>query len=189
MLRLSKILMLFGVFCMFLTGFLYWQRTTPRRLEFKSEQLAAGVSHPDSEKGIQPKVLVIDDLNIILAIYPTVIENGRWQASDKGVSYLATSPFPGDEGNAIFYGHNWKNMLGPLVHARPGQNLEIVYSDGSIKKFKVSYTQTVTPDQTQILADSTDRRITLYTCTGFLDTKRFVVTALYEEGPDALSGF
>ena len=41
----------------------------------------------------------------------------------------------------------------------------------------IEYTQVVTPDQTHILAPSDDRRVTLYTCTGFLDRKRFVVTA------------
>ena len=60
---------------------------------------------------------------------------------------------------------------------KPGDRIEIAFSDGSIREFVVAYTTTVNPGQVEILKDSEDSRLTLYTCTGFLDSKRFVVTA------------
>jgi sortase (surface protein transpeptidase) len=50
-------------------------------------------------------------------------------------------------------------------------------NDGVKKEFKVEYTATVDPSQTYIIDNTKDTRITLYTCTGFLDSKRFVVVA------------
>lgn len=172
----SQVLLCFGFICLIFAGFLYWQRTTPARLKFNIKNVGSGSSQNSIK--IQPKVLIIRDLGIELDIYPETINNGKWNATDKGVSYLSSTVVPGEIGNSVIYGHNWKNLLGNLVKVKPGQIVEIIYSNGSLKKFEVKYTQVVTSDQIQILNQSKDRRITLYTCTGFLDIKRFVVTAV-----------
>jgi len=75
------------------------------------------------------------------------------------------------------YGHNWTNLLGPLVHAKPGQRIYISYADGSVSTFKIQATALVSPQDTSILAPSNDIRVTIYTCAGFMDSQRFVVTA------------
>jgi len=90
---------------------------------------------------------------------------------------LLDSPIPGRIGNSIFYGHNWTSLLGNLVNAKPGQEISIAFGSGEIERFKISYVQVVKPSQTDILNQTNDRRITLYTCTGFLDSKRLVVVA------------
>lgn len=111
-------------------------------------------------------------------MYPAQIENNKWEATTKGVSYLVTSPVPGNAGNSIIYGHNWGNLLGSLSKIKPGQKIEIVLDDNEKRTFIVEHTSIIGPDQTSVLEDTSDRRITLYTCTGFLDSKRFVVTAI-----------
>jgi len=68
--------------------------------------------------------------------------------------------------------------LGKLPKVKPGQEITIVFTDGSSKIFTIEYTSVVTPDQTHILNPTADSRITLYTCTGLFDNKRFVVTAV-----------
>ncbi|OGM58180.1 hypothetical protein A2955_01135 [Candidatus Woesebacteria bacterium RIFCSPLOWO2_01_FULL_37_19] len=171
----SKFLIFFGIICLSLAGFLYWRRVTPKRLQF--DEVPKVLSGNQLSGVIEPKLLVIKDLGIKLDIYPAEIKNARWEATAKGASYLTSTPIPGEVGNSVVYGHNWKSILGNLTKARSGQIIEITYSDGSTKDFRITFTQIVTPDQTQILNATKDRRITLYTCTGFLDTKRFVVTA------------
>ena len=170
-----RALIYFGIFCLTFAGFLYWQRTTPTRLQFDTGKIE---SSSVRSTNVEPRALIIADLGIELPIYPASIKNGRWEATGKGVSYLSSTPVPGEVGNSVIYGHNWKSILGNLVKARPGQTIEVLYSDGSRKEFEVKFTQVVTPDQTQILGQTGDNRITLYTCTGFLDSKRFVVTAI-----------
>lgn len=177
-----RVLIYFGIFCLTLAGFLYWQRTTPTRLEFDTGKIE---SASVSSTNLEPRAIIIRDLAIELPIYPASIKGAKWEATSKGVSYLSSTPVPGEVGNSVIYGHNWKSILGNLVKARPGQAIEVLYSDGSRKEFEIKYTQVVTPDQTQILDQTGDKRITLYTCTGFLDSKRFVVTAILSEDLDA----
>lgn len=172
--RLAAFLTVFGLVCLVLTAFLFWQRTTPRRLSFNLK------TPPPTEKAahtLEPKTLVIRDLGLELPIFPARVEGRKWKASTKGVSFLSTSPIPGKKGNSVLYGHNWPNLLGNLVKIKPGQEMEVWFNDNSIEKFVVKTTQIVTPEQTSILDPSDDKRITLYTCTGFLDRKRFVATA------------
>lgn len=126
-----------------------------------------------------PIGLVIKSVGIELPILPARIQRGGvWESTPRGVSYLSSSPLPGESGNSILYGHNWPNLLGSLPQVKPGSSIEIVFADGSRKKFVITFTSLVTPDQSHILAPTADSRITLYTCAGFLDSRRFVVTAI-----------
>jgi LPXTG-site transpeptidase (sortase) family protein len=126
-----------------------------------------------------PSGIIISSINVWLPIYPSVIENGQWQTSRKGVSYLLNGVRPGEKGNAIFYGHNWPNLLGSLNRVKPGDSIQIVNLDGQTKTFTVSTVQEVTPNDTSVLSQTTDKRLTIYTCTGFLDSKRLVVVAQF----------
>ena len=125
-----------------------------------------------------PQEIVIRDLNIYLPIYPAEIKNNSWESTTEGVSYLSSSPLPGNTGNSIIYGHNWESLLGRLTKIKPGQEIQILYADKTAKTFVVEYTQVTTSDQTHILSQTKDKRLTIYTCTGFLDFKRFVAVAL-----------
>lgn len=171
---LSKTFFVLGFACLIASGFLIWERNTPRRLEFTGQEI--GTSTQTSAN--LPQMLAIDDLDIALPIIEARYDTQKWDTTPYGVSYLNTSPSPGEIGNSILYGHNWPNLLGSLTKAKPGQIVEITFTDKSKKKFKITYIQEVTPDQSHILSQTTDRRITLYTCSGFLDRKRFVVVAV-----------
>lgn len=173
---LSNYFILLGLLCLIFFSYLFWQRNNPQRLAFRdyfSKETVVTLNQLS-----QPEQLIIEDLKINLQIYPFVINNGRWQVSEKGVSYLSSSPIPGEVGNSILYGHNWTNLLGSLPRIKPNQIIKIVYQDGSTKKFVVTSTQVVSWKDTSVLNQTTQPKITLYTCTGFLDSKRFVVSAI-----------
>lgn len=173
-LLLSRLLIVFGIACLVSAAYLFWERNDPRRLSFNVGQITT-VSSPVSQ--LIPKGIIIKDLDVSLPIYPASIKNGRWEATSKGVSFLISSVIPGEVGNSILYGHNWNSLLGRLVHIKPGQEIKIVFSDGITRSFIVAYTSVVSPAQTDILNQTGDRRLTLYTCTAFLDSKRFVAVA------------
>lgn len=173
---LSKFLILLGVILFAFGVFLIWQRSTPAHLSFNINNVpAARVTFPDTR---YPVRLVITDLSIDLPIYPASIHNGNWEATAQGVSYLVASARPGNIGNSIFYGHNWRSLLGSLTSAKKGQEVKVIFSDGDQRKFLIDSTQVVTPDETNVLSQTKDHRITIYTCTGFLDSKRFVAIAI-----------
>ena len=146
---------------------LVWERYTPLPESQVASQTASGRAQID-----------IPSARIILPIYPATITDNRWEITKSGVSYLSTSPKPGARGNSVLYGHNWPRLLGRLTLVKPGDAVLIKGEDGKVVRFIVTYVFTVRPDQTEIFADTSDSRITIYTCTGFLDSKRLVVTAL-----------
>jgi len=55
--------------------------------------------------------------------------------------------------------------------------VEVTASSGTVAKFVIQMVSTVAPYQTDLLAPTTGPVLTLYTCTGFLDTQRLVITA------------
>ena len=128
-----------------------------------------------------PEAMGIPSLNINLPVIPANPIDGGWETTTKGISYLTSSTIPGETGNSIFYGHNWKNLLGDLLKSHVGQEITVTLSGGISKKFIIDTVKVVNPNQVEVLASGTDRRITVYTCTGFLDTKRFVVSGVLEK--------
>jgi LPXTG-site transpeptidase (sortase) family protein len=170
----SFLLSVFGVFCLLFSVFLYWQRVNPNRLAFASESQIKDSSYVSASP---PTEVLILDVNIDLAIFPAQIHKGVWETTTKGASYLVTSPIPGQMGNSIIYAHNFTNLFGSLPKVKVGEKVLINYANFSEKTFTIKYIFQVTPQDTSILSPSTDSRLTLYTCSGFLDSKRFVVVA------------
>lgn len=165
----------FGILCFLYASYLYWERTNPQRIVFYGYH--ANPLKKNTRNNSIPVAIIIPSQKITLPVSPAAVKNGNWTTTTNGISYLLSSPVPGDKGNSILYGHNWTNLLGKLVYVKPGEQLIVLFADHTKKSFTVMYTATVTPDQTHILDQTKDKRVTLYTCTGFLDTKRFVAVA------------
>lgn len=176
MIRFLSKLFFFAGFCLLLFGgYLLWERNDPGRLSFRlTDALKHTKTQPKSDK--KPLAILIPTAKIRLPIYAMDIHNGQWPDTKNGVSYLSSSPLPGDKGNSILYGHDWDSLLGRLWEVKPGDEITVLFPSGP-KKFTVQFKTTVTPDETHVLSQTADNRITIYTCTGFLDSKRLVVVA------------
>ncbi len=129
------------------------------------------------QKEIVPTKIEINSLQIALPIQIANMENGKWKFSGEGAFYLEESPLPGEKGNSIIFGHNFPNVFGQLYKLKTGDTFTISFNDDTTKTFEVKSKFNVTPDQTHILNPTDDTRLTLYTCSGFLDLKRLVITA------------
>lgn len=165
-----------GISLILFGSLLVFQRNNPNRVAFaKAEN---NTPFFEEKKTKIPETVVIPSLSINLQIFTSEIRDGKWEVTENGVSYLKTSAVPGERGNSILYGHNWTNLLGNLTKIKTGEVIEIVFDDKSKKEFIVTLIQEVKPNDVSILDSTTDNRITIYTCSGFLDSKRFVVVAL-----------
>ena len=172
---IAQSLIVAGLLLVALSILLTLSRFNPRRLSFKSQpQIEESTKN---NHGALPKYITIAGTSISLPIIPSTIEDQTWETTEEGVSYLTMSPVPGEKGNSILYGHNWTDLLGPLTEVKPGQTIRIRYEDDSQKTFMVENTATVSPNDTSILMASAEPMMTIYTCTGLFDSKRFVVTA------------
>lgn len=170
---LANLLIIFGLVCYSIAVFLIWERNNPDRLAFKNytgNYKNTTISNP-------PIRIIIKNLGIDLPLIPAKIVGKKWETTTKGASYVISSPIPGENGNSIIYAHDWASLFGPLRDATGGEKIEIVFTDKTKKIFVIKKVSVVSDTESSILAQTKDRRITLYTCTGFLDSQRFVAVA------------
>lgn len=164
-LYLALILILLG------TGLIFFSANTQSKVE----------PVPQSAQTEKPKdypvKLYIPKLKKALEISAGQVVNNRWTVSDTGVSYLTTSALPGSIGNSVIYGHNKKEILGFLPTLSIGDRIYITTENGEIIIYEVFEKKEIKPTQVEILNNTADSRLTIYTCSGFLDQSRYVVIA------------
>lgn len=174
--KLAAIFLIYSGIMLFVYGLhLVRQRYLPVDLSRKvaNAQIPINSSYPIG--------LAIPALKLTLPIQPANIKNGKWDNPERSVGYWLESPLPGTKGNSVFYGHNWPAVFGELKNVQVDDEITIAFENGVSKTFEVKSKNTITPDQTHILDQTSDTRITLYTCTGFLDFKRLVVVAVLKK--------
>ncbi len=181
---MAKILIIAGSICLIFSGYLLKERYNPVKLTIATYNADAANADVLPSSDISDTVMMktpvsvqISSISIHLPLVPAKITVKGWETTTQGVSYLTSSPVPGYSGNSILYGHNWPSLLGKLPKVKPGDTVTVYYSDGTFSEFEVQKTGIVQPDQIGILDTTSDNRITIYTCTGFLDSKRFVAVA------------
>lgn len=125
----------------------------------------------------RPVEVSIDKVDIDLPILETVIANNTWQIADDGISHLAQSARPGENGTIILYGHNTNDRFGPIRWLDKGDVVTITTADTKVYHFVVKQIVTVDPSDTKILTSQKGSTLILYTCTGFADLQRYVLIA------------
>lgn len=105
------------------------------------------------------------------------ITDGVWPLSNDSAVYLDGSGQIGQQGNAVIYGHDTNKVFSKLKKLVPGDVITLATQQGDQFHYQVELSQSVTPDQTHILAPTTDERLTLYTCEGIFSQKRRVLVA------------
>lgn len=173
----SRLLILSGILFLLFGFTLLYQRYSPNRLAFAADVSTISSTSSDIQIIDMPSKLVISSRGITQDIYPAEVLAKKWEVNDKGVSFLRSSTLPGEVGNSIMYGHNWTSILGNLKDVKPNDLITISFESGKEKQFIVEYVYEVKPSQIDILAQTDYPRLTIYTCSGFLDSKRLVVTA------------
>ena len=146
-----------------------WQTPTQAEPQLNQEQT--------DKEAPKPAKIYIPKLERTLDVSDGFIKDNRWTVSQTGVSYLINSGRLGEPGNVVLYGHNTKDVLGSLWKVQAGDIVEVTDSEGNIHKFEIFERKEVKPNSVEILESTEDSRLTIYTCSGFLDTARFVVVA------------
>ena len=131
---------------------------------------------------IIPKI----NLNAPLVFIDSVEEQDVLQALHDGVVHYAGTAKPGENGNAVFFGHssndwwekgNYKFVFVLLEKLAPGDTYEIHYQSRKYV-YQVESTKTVLPTDLSVLDQTTTPYSTLITCTPPGTTwKRFIVKA------------
>lgn len=172
--RLYYLLLFVGFLIITSSLIILLQRNDSSRLQFDNAQV---IQNKVNQKEKTVIGIVIDDIDISLPVIPSYKKGNKWDTTPNGVSYLVSSPLPGENGNSIMYGHNWGSILGNLYKTRVGQIINIYYSDGTKTQFEVEAITEVSPDDSSLLTQTEEKILTIYTCSGLFDQKRLVVTA------------
>ncbi len=167
----GSILLISGIFL--LSVFSLWRFHQARILSFNAKE----VSEVVLSTGIKPVYIKSYPVGVDIGVKETVIRDGVWVIQPNHASYLLTSAGIGDKGNMIIYGHNKDDILGPVRYIQIGAKIEIEGSDGNTYFYDVVKTDTVDPDNLNYILPKNEETLTLYTCSGFLDSKRFIVIA------------
>ena len=124
-----------------------------------------------------PKTIQLPRFKITLDISLARIINGIWSVDEVNANYLASSASPGEQGNIVIYGHNSNDIFGPLRWTDVGDEIIITNSEGKEFKYIVSQIIETNPNDISWVSPKDTETLTLYTCAGFLNTKRHIVIA------------
>ncbi|HEX7018296.1 MAG TPA: sortase [Patescibacteria group bacterium] len=165
--------LLFIGLTMMIGGTFYWLY----RQTILSFKVAPVYQVTAENRGSEPQRVKIGTANIDLPVTPAHIVGGVWETSDTTATHLVTSARPGEKSNIVIYGHNRDHLFKALHDVQAGETVTLVTEDGNEYHYQVSSKTVVTPDQIEVVLPTEKEELTLYTCTGFLDTKRLVIKA------------
>ncbi len=156
-----------------LATFATWKTYHAKRLSFNAGKDAISIN----AEGSSVRSIQISKTSTELPVIGASIKAGVWEVAATGASHLATSANPGTEGNIVIYAHNSQDRFGKIRELDRGDSIKLVDRDGLLYEYEVMTTKTVSPDQIEDVLPTDKETLTLYTCTGFADSKRFIVKA------------
>ncbi len=124
-----------------------------------------------------PTRVIVSKVGIDVEVTPSEIINGYWSVSDNSASYGKGSGIPGITGNTVIFAHARDRLFVNLRNVKKNDVIQILTKE---KKFlyKVTEIKEVNPNDTSVISETKTEKLTLYTCSGWLDEKRFVVIGI-----------
>lgn len=132
------------------------------------------------EKAKLPPIrIIIPSVNIDIKVKESKIVNGFWEVFPDSAGFGLGSSYPQDKGNQVIFAHARKGLFLPLNDVKIGQ-IVYVLTQEKWYKYTINNIKEVLPTQTDVISFSDDSILTLYTCSGFADSKRLIITAAKE---------
>lgn len=125
---------------------------------------------------LPPARILIPTLSIDLSVKEAKVVNGYWEVFADSAGYGIGSGLPGEVNNQVIFAHAREGLFLPLRKIMSGDRIYVLTKSGWFI-YAVSHIQEVKPDQVEVIAPSREEILTLYTCSGFADSKRLIVVA------------
>ncbi len=131
----------------------------------------------DKTKQKNPPVrILIGSLGIDISVKEAKVVKGYWEVFLDSAGFGVGSAYPEEKGNMVIFAHARDKLFLNLRKIKVGDEITVFTTD-KWYKYKVDNLREVFPSQTEVIAPTLDATLTLYTCTGFSDTKRLIVIA------------
>jgi len=125
----------------------------------------------------EPRRITIPAVGINLPVKKAKIVSETWEVLNDAASYGELTTFPGEIGNTVIFSHAVSSLFGDLPKIRNGDFVYIL-TDSYTFTYKIVKTNSVQPDDIGILASGNEKALTLYTCEGTADERRFTAKAV-----------
>lgn len=123
-----------------------------------------------------PIRIIIPGVEVDVAVREAPVVNGYWQVFADTAGFGSGSSYPQENGNTVIFAHAREYLFLPLKQATVGQNIYVMTKSGWFV-YQIKTIKEVVPSQKEVISPTTDATLTLYTCSGFSDSKRLIVTA------------
>jgi LPXTG-site transpeptidase (sortase) family protein len=129
-----------------------------------------------NKKKIPPNKILIPKIGIDITVKPARVINGYWEVFKDTAGFGLGSAYPDEVGNQVIFAHARDGLFINLKEVSLG-DLIYIFTDNSWYTYKVIEIKEVYPDKTDVINPTKSSILTLYTCSGFQDSKRLIVTA------------
>jgi LPXTG-site transpeptidase (sortase) family protein len=145
--------------------------------EITSNQIHIGSQLLPAKTASQfPERIIIPSQKINLKVVEAPVINGYWEISKTNASHGVGSVNPGEIGNTVIFAHAKEGLFLSLKDIKVNDEIIILTKD-KWYRYNIKVVKDVSLDQAEVIAPTKDEILTLYTCSGFLDSKRRVVQA------------
>lgn len=127
--------------------------------------------------GDYPVRIIIPQLKIDLEVKPSKVVDGIWEIHPNVANFGVGSSLPSENGNTVIFAHAKKKQFGPLRAVKKDYEVSIQTKNGLWYTYKVVEKKEVKPYDTEVIRPTSDKTLTLFTCSGFADSKRLIVIA------------
>ena len=156
--------------------------------EIGGPELEGTVATATPTPTVSPELLLPNRLRIPVMfldspVHEVYVNMGEWEVSPMEIGHHAGTANPGEVGNVVLAGHRDINsaLFRELDRLEPGDEVFVSNSMGEYR-YIVQESFVVNPDQTEVMEPTTDKRVTLITCTPIgLSTQRLIVVAQLDE--------
>jgi len=188
---LGIILFISGVLLVVATPIVSYIESNNTSVAFEDNQVELTIQENDQEDPIEvdqslfvgkaseddkPRRIIIPKLNIDVLIRDAKVVNKKWEVFEDVASYGLGSGLPDREGNTVIFAHARRGLFLPLREIEIDTEI-IIFTKESWYTYKVVETKEVNPKEISVISPTDDETLTLYTCSGFADTKRLIVVA------------
>jgi LPXTG-site transpeptidase (sortase) family protein len=144
---------------------------------FENEPVSIrGLSEVEVEDRKLPKKIIIPSLSVNLPVKKANVVDGYWEVFEDSAAWGMGSGIPGENGNQVIFAHARENLFLALQSIKLGEEIYILNDDAWFS-YKVTEIKEVFPSQIEVIEKTEDQTLTLYTCSGYKDSKRLIVVA------------
>jgi len=144
---------------------------------FESEPVKVqGFTSQEEDEKLLPTRILIPNLSIDLPVKKARIIKGYWEVFPDSAAWGEKSGIPGKPGNQVIFAHAREGLFLPLRDVKGGMKVYVLTLEGWYN-YEVKEIKEVYPNQIEVIAPTEDETLTLYTCSGYSDSKRLIVVA------------